>query len=120
MVALLRDLLQAEPALAVVGHGAKAADATAEIIALAPDVVIIDIALENSTGFDVLRALSAHNGDFRPIKIVLSNFATQRYRDEAQRLEADYFFDKSSEIVELVKTITEIARGMAKRNGSLR
>jgi two-component system, NarL family, response regulator DevR len=120
LVALLRDLLQAEPAAVVVGQAARAADAVAEIPALAPDVVIVDIALENSNGFDVLRTLSAHNGDLRPIKMVLSNFATQRYRDEALRLKADFFFDKNKQIVELVKTITEIARSVPKRNGSYR
>jgi DNA-binding NarL/FixJ family response regulator len=120
MVALLRDLLEGDPALAVVGQAAGAADAKTEITALAPDVVIVDIALENSSGFDVLRALSAHSENSRPIKIVLSNFATQRYRDEAQRLGADYFFDKNSDIVALVKTVTETARGVAGGNGSYR
>jgi len=66
MVRLLRELLGSDPALEVVGQSAQAGVATAEIIALAPDVVIVDIALESSTGFDVLRALSARQGESRP------------------------------------------------------
>jgi len=51
---------------------------------------------------------------------MLSNFATQRYRDEAQRLGADYFFDKSVGIVELLKTVHVLAAGTTRRNGSHR
>jgi DNA-binding NarL/FixJ family response regulator len=113
MVRLLRELLGGEPALEVVGQSAKAGVAEAEISALAPDAVIVDIALENSTGFDVLRALSARQGESRPVVMVLSNFVTQRYRDEARRLGADYFFDKSREIVELLNTLLLLAKGTA-------
>jgi DNA-binding NarL/FixJ family response regulator len=120
MVRLLRELLGGDPALEVVGQSANAGVAKDEIIALAPDVVIVDIALENSTGFDVLRALAAGQGESRPVVMVLSNFATQRYRDEARRLGADYFFDKNGGIVELLKTVHVLAAGTARRNDSHR
>jgi DNA-binding NarL/FixJ family response regulator len=119
MVSLLRDLLEGDSALEVVGQSARPGVATIEINALAPDVVIVDIGLENGNGFDVVRALSAQ-GESRPAVMVLSNFATQRYRDEAQRLGADRFFDKNGEIVELVKTIIAMARSTTSRNGSHR
>ena len=120
MVRLLRELLGGDPAVEIVGQSVSAGVAEAEITALAPDAVIVDIALQNSTGFDVLRALSARQGETRPVVMVLSNFVLQRYRDEAQRLGADYFFDKSGEIVELLKTVLLLANGTIKRNGSHR
>jgi len=120
MVRLLRELLGCDPAVEIVGQSVSAGVAEAEITALAPDAVIVDIALQNSTGFDVLRALSARQGETRPVVMVLSNFVLQRYRDEAQRLGADYFLDKSGEIVELLKTVLLLANGTIKRNGSHR
>ena len=79
-----------------------------------PDVAVVDIALEDSSGFDVLKALGKADPDARPTRIVLSNFATERYRAEAARLGADYFFDKNGEILDLLKTLTAIAE----RDGS--
>jgi DNA-binding NarL/FixJ family response regulator len=114
LVGLLRDLLAVDPALEVVGESNTARKAIAEIATLVPDVAVIDIALEDSSGFEVLKALNNFAEDARPWRIVLSNFATDRYRAEAARLGADYFFDKNGEILELLKTLTVIAE----RDGS--
>ena len=114
LVGLLRDLLAVDPGLEVVGESTNARKAIADIATLVPDVAVIDIALEDSSGFDVLKALRNMADDARPWRIVLSNFATARYRAEAARLGADYFFDKNGEILELLKTLTEIAE----RDGS--
>jgi DNA-binding NarL/FixJ family response regulator len=114
LVGLLRDLLAVDPGLEVVGESTNARKAIADIATLVPDVAVVDIALEDSSGFDVLKALRNMPDDARPWRIVLSNFATTRYRAEAARLGADYFFDKNGEILELLKTLTEIAE----RDGS--
>jgi DNA-binding NarL/FixJ family response regulator len=109
IVGLLRDLLAVDPAIEVVGESTSAKTAIAGITAMVPDVAVIDIALEDSSGFDVLRALSKLGTSVPTTLIVLSNFATERYRAEAARLGADYFFDKNGEILDLLKTLTAIA-----------
>jgi DNA-binding NarL/FixJ family response regulator len=109
IVGLLRDLLAVDPAIEVVGESTNAKTAIAGITSLVPDVAVIDIALEDSSGFDVLRALSKLAASVPTTLIVLSNFATERYRAEAARLGADYFFDKNGEILDLLKTLTAIA-----------
>jgi len=109
IVGLLRGLLRAEPTLEIVGHATQAGLAAKEIVSLAPDVAIIDIALENSSGFEVLRNLSSRS-ERRPIVMVLSNFSSPRYRDEAAKQGANYFFDKNGEILNLVGAIVFIAR----------
>jgi len=114
IVGLLRDLLAVDPAIEVVGESTNAKTAIAGITALVPDVAVIDIALEDSSGFDVLRALSKLSTSVPTTLVVLSNFATERYRAEAARLGADYFFDKNGEILDLLKTLTAIAE----RDGS--
>jgi DNA-binding NarL/FixJ family response regulator len=119
MVGLLRDLLAVDSMLEVVGGSSNARTAISEIAAMVPDVAVIDIALEDSSGFDVLKALAAADAEARPTRIVLSNFANQRYRAEAARLGADYFFDKSGEILDLLKTLTAIAERDGSRSNSL-
>ena len=114
IVGLLRDLLAVDPAIEVVGESTNAKTAIAGITALVPDVAVIDNALEDSSGFDVLRALSKLSTSVPTTLVVLSNFATERYRAEAARLGADYFFDKNGEILDLLKTLTAIAE----RDGS--
>ena len=109
IVGLLRDLLAVDPAMEVVGESTNAKTAIADITALVPDVAVIDIALEDSSGFDVLRAMSKVATSVPTTLVVLSNFATERYRAEAARLGADYFFDKNGEILDLLKTLTAIA-----------
>ena len=111
MVGLLRDLLAVDTTLELVGSSTNATKAVADIAALVPDVAVVDIALEDSSGFDVLKALARFDAEARPLRIVLSNFASDRYRTEAARLGADYYFDKNGEILDLLKTLTNIAEG---------
>ena len=119
MVALLRELLDgSSPALSIVGQSGKAPIAIDEIFRLTPDAIIVDIALEDGSGFDLLRALEERRATYRPFTFVLSNFATERFRDEALRLGADYFFDKNGEILGLIKAVISCAEGTLKRNGS--
>jgi DNA-binding NarL/FixJ family response regulator len=119
MVGLLRDLLAIDPGIELVGGSTTARAAIRDIAALAPDVAIVDIALQDSSGFDVLKALARNPSDPQPVRIVLSNFATDRYRAEAARLGADHFFDKNGEILDLLRALTAIAERDGSRSDSL-
>ena len=77
----------------------------------------MDIALQAGNGYDVLRGLAKH-GARRPLVMMLSNFATQNYRDKAQKLGADLFFDKHNEIIDLVRALTTMARHSHRPSGS--
>ena len=119
IVNLLRDLLSGEAGLEIIGQAGAAPVAVAEMIDRMPHVAIVDISLAQGTGFDVLRGL-ASQGDVRPVVVMLSNYSSQRYRDEARQLGADFFFDKNGEIIKLVKTITTMARSAAQRGARWR
>jgi len=119
MVKLLEELFRTE-AIRVVGHSAGARKAVLEIDALRPDVVIVDLALEQCTGFDVLRGTVPQQAGGRPAIIVLSNYASPPYREAAKRLGADYFLDKNSEIIQLFPLLESIAKETGKRNRSHR
>lgn len=53
----LRRLLQAHPAVEIVGEAASAAEAMAQIAALQPDLLLLDVQMPGGSGFDLLAAL---------------------------------------------------------------
>jgi two-component system response regulator DevR len=95
----LEALLAAIPGASVVGHAGDAETAIRGILDAVPDVVVLDIQLERSSGFDVMRALRerAPQVEF----YVLTNFANDGYRKAAERLGARGFFDKTNDIPQL-------------------
>jgi DNA-binding NarL/FixJ family response regulator len=108
---LLIELIQATGGN-IVGHSDSAQAAVSEIDALHPDVITVDILLKNGSGFDVLKKI-AEAGD-PPVRIVLTNYTMPAYREAAQRLGAEYFFDKATEIREV---LTVLASTMRNSNG---
>ena len=104
----LRQSMQ-ENGVTVLGHAGDAMTAIAEIADLHPDVVIVDIALREGTGFHVLKDIDGLPGLRRPTRVVLTNFTGDWYRDGAKRLGADYFFDKSSQIPEMLDALRKIS-----------
>ena len=93
--------------VATVGTAATAHDAERAILATHPDAVLLDIKLAQGSGFDVLRALRAQAPQIEVY--VLSNFAAGAYRQLAANLGARGFFDKSTEIEAMRRTIAERA-----------
>jgi two-component system, NarL family, nitrate/nitrite response regulator NarL len=64
----LRRLLEAEPGLEVVAEGGTGADALRLVEAFAPDILLLDLALPDMSGLDVLRKLEV---DFSRVRVVL-------------------------------------------------
>lgn len=100
---MLRDRLEAIvasiPAAELVGHASGAQEAIAGIQAARPDVVVLDVQLEEGNGFDVMRAVRPSAPHIR--FYVLTNFAHEAYRRMAEKLGASGFFDKSKEFARL-------------------
>ena len=91
----------------VVGSAATARDAESAILASRPDAVLLDIKLGQGSGFDVLRSLREQAPQIEVY--VLSNFAAPAYRQLAASLGARGFFDKTTEIESMCRTIAERA-----------
>ncbi|HEV8107334.1 MAG TPA: response regulator [Burkholderiales bacterium] len=100
-------MLEAVPNAELAGHAADADGAIREILAGAPDVVLLDISLAGGSGFDVLRAVrpQAPQIDF----YVLSNVSAYPYRQLADTLGVRGFFDKSTEFERVRELIAERA-----------
>jgi DNA-binding NarL/FixJ family response regulator len=115
LLPLLKGLLDADPAIQVVGHADTAAAAIAAIRKLTPELVVVDLVLREGNGFEVLEAARA-SADGGPIAVVLTNHTTPAYREAAARLGVEHFFDKSTDIsamCRLVKELADARRGAA-------
>ena len=99
---LLRDLLE-QAGASVVGHAMGADEAIEEIGKTAPEVVVIDIALTDGNGFEVLKKLV--DQDSRPVIYILSNHAASPFRERAALLGADRFFAKDQEMTALIEAV---------------
>ena len=93
----------------MVGCSANAQEAIADVFALEPDLVLIDIGLASGSGFDVLETLQIDSLAPEAVKVVLTNHANTEYQNLSRRLGADRFFDKSSETWEAVALIHGLA-----------
>jgi len=109
MSTLLQELLEGNNAW-IVGRAESARTAIADIGRVRPDVVIIDIALRQGNGFDVLKWLRDDPLATQPLRVVLTNYTLTSYRNAAKRLGADYFFDKSNEIPQLLRVLRSLSR----------
>lgn len=71
------------------------------------DVFVLDIALEDGSGLDVLRELRRRP---QPAAIImLTNHASLFYRHNALAAGADFFLDKSTEFEALTEIVTALA-----------
>ena len=109
MANLLHELLSLAGTV-VVGQSDRAGQAVAEIESLHPDVIVVDVALREGNGFDVLAATRALRARSRMVAIVLSNYALQAYRDAAARLGVEYYFDKSTDILKVMGVLRGMGR----------
>ncbi len=109
---ILQKLLTSTIAAAgaeVAGCSGDAEDAIADVFALQPDVVVIDITLKSGSGFDVLKALQEHTLVPHVVKLVLTNHVSAEYREVCSLLGADRFFDKSMETAQALAFIAAMA-----------
>jgi DNA-binding response OmpR family regulator len=98
------------------GCSDDAGTAVAELFALQPDVILIDIKLAHGNGLEVLRVLQEHSLVPGAVKVVLTSHASAEYENLSLLLGADRFFDKSWETPEAIALIKALAA--EKRSGS--
>jgi DNA-binding NarL/FixJ family response regulator len=114
---LLAELIETTGAR-IVGWGHTASAAIADIEVLQPDAVTIDLFLKKGTGFDVLKALATGSDTNSPLRIVLTNYNSDSHRDAAKRLGAHFFFDKATQIREVLEALEHVVRKPEHSTGS--
>ena len=108
LLRLLQEMLGSIPGVQLAGYSDNADEAIQEIVATAPDAIIVDLLLQSGTGYDVLEGVALQGK--LPLSIVLTNFTMAPHPGRAARLGAAYFFDKSTEISRMFRLITELAK----------
>lgn len=79
----------------VVGEAATQDDAIRAIRQCHPQLLILDIALAQGNGIEVLRRVKTETPAI--LVIVLSNYSSPPYRKRCSELGAEYFLDKNQE-----------------------
>lgn len=100
---LLMAMLAQHPALEVVGSACTVDEGIAACTALAPDLLILDIALPDGDGLAVARALAELDPGARVI--VLSSFASTVERPPELRSQIVAILDKSRAYQDLIREV---------------
>lgn len=94
--AVWREMLAKIAGISLVGEFRRASSAIAGIRRSPPDIILLDIHLQDSSGMDVLKVVGS---EYPEIKVlVVTNFADPVCRNRYARAGAYGFFDKSQEI----------------------
>lgn len=95
----LRAMLSDFHDVRIVGYAADEADAIEHINALLPDIVILDLNLQSGSGVAVLKNIKKYHVEIKVM--VLTNCTDEIYVDACKRANADYFFDKSFQFMQV-------------------
>jgi DNA-binding NarL/FixJ family response regulator len=105
----LRNLLEKDPEIVVVGEAEDGREALQLARRLSPDVVVMDIAMPDLNGIEATRQILA---EMQKIKIVaLSMHSDKRYVSEMLKAGTSGYLLKDCAFEELITAIRTIARG---------
>jgi DNA-binding NarL/FixJ family response regulator len=107
----LRQLLELEPDIQVVGEASTGAEAVAAALRLQPDVVVMDVHMPGMNGVEAARQIM--NGSARTRVIMLSMYHQEETVFEAIKAGATGYLLKDADAEELVRAIRSASRGEA-------
>lgn len=107
----LSALLATEPDIEVVGEAAGGIDAVVAVERLHPDIVLMDLVMQDGDGIDAIRQITARRPDASIL--VLTSFASDNMVFAAIRAGARGYLLKDSSPVELVRAIRQVHAGEA-------
>lgn len=105
----LRLLLDAEPDLAVCGEASGMSQAMRIFFETAPEVVIVDVSLEDGGGIELTKELVAHDANVRIL--VCSMHPETLYAERALRAGAKGYVGKDQATTRLVEAVRRVVEG---------
>lgn len=105
---LLLDQLAHLPGVRVTAASRTAEEALRCLREAPPDLLVLDLQLEQSSALDVMREL--RSAARRPCVAVLTNHADPETREACEAAGASYFFDKSADFDRFLETVRALAR----------
>ncbi|MFA5236689.1 MAG: chemotaxis-specific protein-glutamate methyltransferase CheB [Methanoregula sp.] len=108
MRTVIRDMLQKDHSIEIVGTASNGVEALEKINALKPDLITLDIEMPKMNGLDVLRELKT--AAWHPKTLMLSSLTSEgaEMTSEAIRLGADDFMLKPKDIPQLRQIADEL------------
>jgi DNA-binding NarL/FixJ family response regulator len=107
----LKSLLERHPQFEVVGEAGSAREALEQVVALEPNVVVMDIRLPGTSGIEACEQISEKYPDIKVI--MLTSYAEDEMLFSAIRAGASGYVLKQIASEELVKAIEAVGRGEA-------
>ena len=92
--------------LKIVGKAQTENEALAMFWEENPDVVCLDIRLQQGSGLNILKEI--RKVDSTTIVFMLTNYPYPQYKKKCLDLGAEFFFDKSSELPQVVQILKEL------------
>jgi len=105
----IRDLLETEADIQVVGEADNGVDAVSEVEELQPDVVLMDLLMPEMDGIEAIRQLRERTPDVR--FLVLTSFATDDKVFPAIKAGALGYLIKDTAPEDLIQAIHQVYRG---------
>jgi two-component system invasion response regulator UvrY len=105
----LRQFFAEQPDFAIAGEAATGREALDIVRQAEVDVVVMDIAMPDQSGVDVLAAIKARAPDL-PV-LILSSYAEEHYATTLLRQGASGYLNKDCDPEEIVKAIRTVHRG---------
>ena len=110
----LAELLSEVDGVEIVAQADNAYEAASLVRQLEPDVAILDLRMPKRSGLDLIE--DVRNIAQPPKIIMLTNFPTPENRERCLSYGADYFFDKSSEIEEVMAVLKDLVQETGTRH----
>jgi DNA-binding NarL/FixJ family response regulator len=105
----LRELLSHVPGIEVCGEAASAQEALRLVESLSPDLVIVDISLEESNGIDLIKRI---RGGFPEVRMLVASMHDESlYATRAVQAGAMGYVSKQEPVEKLLEAIQYVLRG---------
>src|SRR2546425_11302236 len=105
----LKELLSQEPGLEICGETANAQEAMQLVESLSPDLMIVDISLEESNGIDLIKRVRARFPEVRAL--VASMHDETLYASRAVQAGAMGYVSKQEPVEKLLEAVRLVLRG---------
>ena len=99
--------LEPIPGIEIVGKARNEDEALQFFQSQRPDLVCLDIRLQLGSGLSILKRIKKDKPS--TIIFMITNYPYDGYRRKCLELDAEFFFDKSKDIKQVVRIIDELA-----------
>ncbi len=103
------DLLEADPALTVVGEASTAAQALSRILALRPDVAVLDVRLPDGNGIELCRELRSRLPELNVL--ILTSYTDEEAMLNAILAGAGGYVIKDIQGLQLISAVRDVGSG---------